>query len=226
VDQDSVERIRSATFNLARRGYDRREVDTFLQRLADWLEDGGEDQAHSELVQRELERIGQRTAGVLAAAGEAAAALRADAEAEAGEALDEARITANAARIEADRQAERVRGEADDYAQGERGKADAYAHEKRQAAEEEAERLTSEAKQEAARIVGEARRQRKELATVINDLKARRDGLVDELEELASSLAGAASRHRAADGEAAAAEDDTETVPIVGDETEKPAEAE
>ena len=121
VDQDSVERIRSATFNMARRGYDRREVDTFLQQLADWLEGGGEEQAHSELMQRELERIGRRTAKVLTVAGEAADALKADAEAEAREALDEARIAANAARVEADRYAEKIRAAADEYAAGRAG---------------------------------------------------------------------------------------------------------
>ena len=100
-----------------------------------------------------------------------------------------------------------------------RRKADAYAHEKRQGVEGEAEQLVSEAKQEAARIVGDARRQRKELATVIDDLKARRDGLVDELDELASSLAGAARRHRAADD--STLDEDTETVPIATEEAER-----
>lgn len=145
MDQDSVDRIRSATFNVSRRGYDRREVDTFLQRLADWLEGGGEDQAHSELVQRELERIGQHTAKVLTAAGEAAAALAADADAEASERLDEARIAANAARVEAERYSEQTRGEADEYAEAERGKADAYAQKLREDADSYDERTRTDA---------------------------------------------------------------------------------
>lgn len=207
MDQDSVERIRSATFNLARRGYDRREVDTFLQRLADWLEGGGDEQAHSELVQRELERVSQRTAKVLVAAGEAAAALKADAEAEAAEMLDEARIAANAARVEAERYTERARAEADEYAQAERGKADAYAGQTREEAEsrfgelrkdaeEEAKQLVAEAKKEASGILAEARKQRKDLETVIADLTERREALLDELEALAGSLVGTATEHR------------------------------
>ena len=72
-----------------------------------------------------------RTAKVLTVAGEAADALKADAEAEAREALDEARIAANAARVEADRYSEQTRAEADEYSQAERGKADAYANETR-----------------------------------------------------------------------------------------------
>lgn len=179
MEQDSIDRIRSATFNLARRGYDRREVDQFLQRLADWLEGGGEGQAQSEVVQRELERIGQHTAKILTAAGEAAGALKADAENEAREAVDDARIQANAARVEADRYAEATRGEADEYAEATRGKADAYAHEKRQtadaydeqtrtdadayagqtreAAEEHAKEMLDEAKRRAEQTVGAAK---------------------------------------------------------------------
>jgi DivIVA domain-containing protein len=218
VDQDSVERIRSATFNLARRGYDRREVDTFLQRLADWLEGGGDEQAHSELVQRELERIGQRTARVLTAAGEAAEAIKADADSQVREMVDEARIAANAARVEADRYAEKTRSDADEYAQAERGKADAYATQTREETESlvgevraegetEAERLVSEARAEAEKLVrearieaertlGDVRRQRQDLETVIADLVERRENLLDELERLAGALVGTASEHR------------------------------
>src|SRR5918994_3485413 len=52
VDQDSIERIRSATFPIARKGYDKREVERFLNGLADWLEGGGSDQALSEVIKR------------------------------------------------------------------------------------------------------------------------------------------------------------------------------
>jgi DivIVA domain-containing protein len=203
VDQDSVDRIRSATFNVSRRGYDRREVDTFLQRLADWLEGGGEDQAHSELVQRELERIGQRTAKVLTAAGEAAAALTADAEAEAAERLDEARIAANAARVEAQRYAEQTRGEADEYGESERGKADAYARKVRGEADahdertrtgadayagqtrEEAEALVAEMRQEAEaeaqRLVADAKN---EAARILGDARRQRKDLESVINDL------------------------------------------
>ncbi len=37
---ETIERIRNATFTLTRRGYDRREVDSYLCKLADWLEGG------------------------------------------------------------------------------------------------------------------------------------------------------------------------------------------
>ena len=37
MDRDSIGRIRSATFPVGRRGYEKREVDRFLNKLADWL---------------------------------------------------------------------------------------------------------------------------------------------------------------------------------------------
>jgi DivIVA domain-containing protein len=58
MDRDSIERIRTATFPVARKGYDKREVDRFLARVAEWLESGGEDDARTQMVRNELERIG------------------------------------------------------------------------------------------------------------------------------------------------------------------------
>jgi cell division initiation protein len=83
VDQDSIDRIRSATFPVGRRGYEKREVDRFLNRLADWLETGGGDQTRAELVRRELERIGEQTGRILTDAHDVSEQLRADAEREA-----------------------------------------------------------------------------------------------------------------------------------------------
>ena len=65
MDQDSIERIRSATFPVARRGYEKREVDRFLLSLAEWLETGGADQGRSDAVRRELERVGEETSKIL-----------------------------------------------------------------------------------------------------------------------------------------------------------------
>jgi DivIVA domain-containing protein len=82
VEQHTIDRIRSATFKEARRGYERREVDNFLAGLADWLEGGGGDQVRSETVKRELERIGEKTANILAAAEDTAESLRREADEE------------------------------------------------------------------------------------------------------------------------------------------------
>jgi DivIVA domain-containing protein len=90
VDRDSIDRIRSATFPVARRGYEKREVDRFLNKLAEWLETGGGDQARAELVRRELERIGQQTGKILTDAHDLGEQLYAEAEREAQRIVQEA----------------------------------------------------------------------------------------------------------------------------------------
>ncbi len=185
MDQESVDRIRSATFNSSRRGYDTEEVDAYLHDLAEWLEGGGAEVEPSEAVRRELDNVGRHTAGVLSAAGEAAGSIRSEAEAEAAETVEQSRIEANATRVEADDYAERIRTESDDYAQAERGKADAYAL-----------RMREEAGEQAGKIIADGQSRREALEGVIADLAERRDQLLDELEEIAGSIAGTASRAR------------------------------
>lgn len=193
MDQDSVDRIRRATFNTSRRGYDPNEVDAYLHDLADWLDGGGAEVEPSEAVRHELDSVGRHTAGVLSAAGEAAGSIRSDAEAEAAETIESARVEANAARVEANDYAERTRAEADEYAQAERGKADAYAL-----------RMREEAGEQAGKIIADGQSRRDALEQVISDLAERRDKLLDELEEIAGSIAGTASRARREPASAAA----------------------
>ena len=225
MDQESLDRIRSATFNMARRGYDKREVDTYLSRLADWLENGAEPVSASDATRAELDRIVERTAKVLSAAGEAAEEIKADAANEVRERVEGARVEANAARVEADRFAETTRSEADDYAQAVRGKADAYAQEQRERAEAEAEGIVSEAKKEAAQTLEGGRKQREEIKKLIGDLEERRDTLLDELEQLAGSLVGTASKHRKPEAptEQVEAEEAEEEEPLTAETRESPA---
>jgi len=211
MEPEAIERIRSASFNLARRGYDRREVDLFLSQLADWLDGIQVDSGESEAVKAELERLAERTSGVLTAAGEAGNAIREDAQARASTMVEQARVEANAQRVEADGYSERIRGDADDYMQTTRGKADAYATEKRA----EADAMAREA--------------REDLDDDIADLTARRDKLLDELESIAGTLAGTASEHRGRREEPYPEEtpqapeperhDETQTLEVKDDET-------
>ena len=91
MDRDSIDRIRSATFPVGRRGYEKREVDRFLNKLADWLETGGGDQTRGELLRRDLERVGQQTGKILTDAHDVSEQLRAEAEAEARRVVGEDR---------------------------------------------------------------------------------------------------------------------------------------
>jgi DivIVA domain-containing protein len=184
VEQDAIERIRTATFSDARRGYDRQEVDTYLARLADWLEGGGGDQARSEIVKRELERVGQKTAAILTEAQDAAQSIRSESENEANEKLEAARRETEAARTEADEYAQKTRDEAD-----------------RQAAAK-----IKDAGDEAARMVEDGQTRKREVEKLISDLEARRDAVLSGLERLSSEIAGTATQHKSDGSGAAGAE--------------------
>jgi DivIVA domain-containing protein len=112
VDRDSIDRIRGATFPIGRRGYEKREVDRFLNRLADWLETGGGDQSRAELLRRDLERIGQQTGKILTDAHDVAERLRSEAERETHRIVEEAQEHAAHVIEQAKAEAKRIVDEA------------------------------------------------------------------------------------------------------------------
>jgi DivIVA domain-containing protein len=91
MDRLSVDRIRRATFPVARRGYSKRAVHRFLDQVAEWLETGTGDPARADLLRLELARVGRRTAAVLLEAQAEAQRLRAEAEREATQIVRRAR---------------------------------------------------------------------------------------------------------------------------------------
>jgi DivIVA domain-containing protein len=183
VDRDSIDRIRSATFPVGRRGYEKREVDRFLNRLADWLETGGADQTRAELVRRELERVGEQTGKILTDAHDAGEQVRADAEREAQRVAEEASARAEQTRAAADEHAAETR---------------ATAAQIRSVADREAEETVAKARAEAKQLVDEANQRRRDVEAVISDLEARRDTVVADMQRLSSELAGTATEHRPA----------------------------
>jgi DivIVA domain-containing protein len=76
----SGEEVRRATFPQALRGYDRQAVHDMLDRVADWME-GGASAVTSAApgVRDEIAKVGERTAGILNAAEDAARKLREEA---------------------------------------------------------------------------------------------------------------------------------------------------
>jgi DivIVA domain-containing protein len=217
MDRDSIERIRTATFAVARRGYDKREVDRFLEKLADWLETGGGDDARSEVVRAELERIGEQTGRILTAAHEAAETLRAEALAGLEEEREAAKRYESGLRAEADAYSERTHIEADQYATETRDEADAYAarvrneanaeaattredseayaETARREADEEAAETIRGAESEARQTVDDATRRRSEIEKVIADLADRRKTVIEDMQRLSTELVGTASEH-------------------------------
>jgi DivIVA domain-containing protein len=150
LQNDSIDRIRTATFTVGRRGYDKREVDDYMTKLADWLEGGGADQAARDTVRRELERIGQKTGKILTSAEEAAHSIRADAADSSQARLEDARHQADSVRAAADKYSSQTRAETDDYAGKTRSGADAYSLQTRAEAETYSAKTRKEADQYAA----------------------------------------------------------------------------
>lgn len=212
MDRNSIDRIRSASFSHAVRGYDRAEVDRFLAELADWLDDRG-DGDDSELVRAELDRVGELTSNILTEAHDAAERIRDEAEREVRQSLVDANLKSERLRSEAEEYAEETREQADAYARKVRGEAKKQADQLRGEAEAEAAQLREEtaaeakarrtaAAKEAERAVETATRRRREIEKVISDLEERRNAVIDELERLASGLAGTATEHRGSGREA------------------------
>lgn len=173
MDQSSMERIRTATFAVERRGYDKREVERFLNKIADWLETGGGDQARADIVKRELERVGHHTAGILATAEDSAEDIRAEATEQAAETREAADAYAEQTREAADQDAERARAEA----------------------ELEVRELVESAQEKARRMVEEGISRRRDIEALISDLVAHRDGVVAEANRLADELREVSDRH-------------------------------
>ena len=76
MDWKDIDRIRVPGFTLARRGYDKHEVDRFLARLADWLETDAPNEIGEMAVTRKLELVGKSTSHILMTTEQQAAELR------------------------------------------------------------------------------------------------------------------------------------------------------
>jgi DivIVA domain-containing protein len=195
LQNDSIERIRSATFSISRKGYDKREVERFLNKLADWLEAGGGDQARSELVKRELERVGEKTTRILSEAEDSAEQLRSEAQEEAAGALNRAKEQATSTRQAADEYATRTRQTADQYRDKTRQEAERSAQEMRARSTQEARETIDDAQSKARRIVEEGAKRRGDIEAVISDLVRRRDTLLGGVEQLTSELKTVVTGH-------------------------------
>ena len=175
-----VARLRSASFGVARRGYDRRQVDEFLSRLARRLEadTSGFD---PDALKRQLQQVGESTTGILTAAEETARALRSDAARE-----------ADGLRRSAAEAAERLRTEATEYAQATRERAAEEARRLRMEATEKAEQAVAAAEHKAEDLLERSLEQRQLLEARITRLYDQRAGIVDRLRELSADLASLA----------------------------------
>jgi hypothetical protein len=178
VDWKEIERLRVQGFTVARRGYDRREVDKFVAALVDWIETGAAKDLGDLAVKRKLELVGKSTAHILLTTEKEAEELRAQAEEECADQRSEA----EAASLEA------------------RRVADEYAKKVRERADQDARRTAEAASVKAKGIVEEAERRRARIEEAIAELDARRVGTLGELERLRHELAATIGEHEAGAG--------------------------
>jgi DivIVA domain-containing protein len=176
VDWKDIDRIRVPGFTLARRGYDKHEVDRFLARLADWLETDAPNEIGEMAVARKLELVGKSTSHILMTTEQQATELRRSSEEECAQMVAEAEAAAK-----------QTREAADQYAKQTRAKADADA------------KATADAAAAQARdTIEEGDRRRAQVESVIADLEVRRDDALADLDALRKELGATIASHRPA----------------------------
>jgi DivIVA domain-containing protein len=175
VDRQDIARLRSPGFTETRRGYDKHEVDKFLEQLVDWLETDAADDIGHLAVKRKIELVGKSTTHILMTAEEESQALKRQTEADCGE----------------------LRAQADADATQQRDEADTYAAEVRARAEAEGRQERDAATAEATETIEEGLRRRHQIDEEIKGLEARRDAIVEQLRRLRSELADTIDEHRA-----------------------------
>jgi DivIVA domain-containing protein len=177
MDWNDIDRLRAPGFAVARRGYDQREVDKFLDQLADWLETDAADQVAELAVKRKLELVGKSTSNILLTTQQEAEQLLRQTQEQCAELRARTEQAAAAAKQAAEEHAAQVRAQAEDAGN--------------QAIEVAEER--------ARRMVEEGERRRAAVEAVVAELDARRDEALKELERLSGELGTTIERHRGAE---------------------------
>ena len=174
MDWNEIERLRIDGFTVARRGYDRREVDKFISALLDWLETDAPKDLGGMAVKRKFELAGKSTAQILLTTENESEQMLRQTEEECAD----------------------LRGRAEAASREARGAADAHAAKVREKAEEDARRTREAASAKSKRVVEEGERRRAQIEVVIGELEARRDGALQELQRLEGDLASTIEKHQ------------------------------
>ena len=112
MDWHDIARLRSPDFTIVRRGYDKHEVDKFLEQLVDWLETDAAQDIGEVAVTRKLELVGKSTAHILLTTEQEAQELKRQSEEDCAELRAQAEADAQTLRANADDDARRAREEA------------------------------------------------------------------------------------------------------------------
>jgi cell division septum initiation protein DivIVA len=210
MDWAEFEQQRISGFATARRGYDKDEVDRFLDAVAGWLQTDAAEELGDREIERKLEAAGQSTARILLIAEQEAQELRRKTDEECADlrANAEAAAQESAARtLEiAEQQAEELRRQteeecadltetADTIANDTCSRAEKYATEIRAKADEDAKQMIDEARVRArAVLLEETERKRAEVDAIVDELERRRSAAVEKVERLRADLLSAISK--------------------------------
>ena len=174
MDWNEIERLRIDGFTVARRGYDRREVDKFLGALLDWLETDAPRDLGGMAVKRKFELAGKSTAQILLTTEHESEQMLRQTEEECADLRSQAEVASREVRRAADEHSAKLREKAD----------------------EDARRTGEAASAKAKRVVEEGERRRAQIEAVIGELEARRDGALEEVQRLQGELASTVEMHR------------------------------
>jgi DivIVA domain-containing protein len=173
MDWQDIDRLRDPGFTVARRGYDRREVDRFLSSLVEWLETDAPSELADLAVQRKFEHVGKSTARILRTTEEESAKMLRRSEEQCAELRSEAEAASLTTRNTADEYAKKVRAKAD----------------------EDTVRASEAARAKARQIVEEGERRRAQIEAVVSELEAHRERAIQELERLRGELDSTIEAH-------------------------------
>ena len=186
MDWTQLEQLRVTGFTMTRRGYDTREVDRFLDSLAEWLETDAANELGDQAVQRKLELVGQVDCAHPAD----------DREGVAGAAAHDRRPSATTcARRPTPRRRTRVaRPTSTRRRTARRRPTSTRRTSARRPTRRRSARRTPPTEQ-ARKTVEEGDRRRAAAEAVVAELKAQRDATVAELERLRGELLSTISKH-------------------------------
>jgi DivIVA domain-containing protein len=170
--------VTGVEFSSSRRGYDRAEVDQYVERVSRIVVELEAMRSPDAVIERALADVGEETSAILRRARKAAEEIIADAEAHAREKLATAEAQTRELREDADRYSARTKAEAEQVLKDARA---------------QAEELASQAAADARRVRDDADRYREQVATQIEQLARDRHRLIEDLRKLADQF------HRTAD---------------------------
>jgi DivIVA domain-containing protein len=200
-----ADEIRDVSFPTAVRGYERRQVDRYVQRVNRLIAELEVGRSPESAVRHALDRVGEQTSGILQRARETAEEITHSAGAEADETTARARAEADEIVAHARATAEQIIAEAEKEAGGrvKQGEMELEALRKHgEAARADADQTTERARAEANEIVAEARTEAEQIVARANSEAAERLEREQQQREALRAQADATMRGLRADTDA------------------------